>query len=86
VLRPFYVGALMCAWVGVACTAANRVTIAAAGGVEAVVQGMQGHLGVAGVQDLGVAALWNLAVNNGAFRHRLWCSCVVCGAWQAAAR
>ena len=43
---------------------ANRVTIVAAGGVEAVVQGMKAHVGVAAVQEPGVWALHNLAING----------------------
>ena len=80
-LGPGHVRALTaCPLVGVACAAANQLTIEAAGGVEAIVQGMQAHLGVAGVQDHGAAALWNLAANNRAFLHRLWWRCVVCDA------
>ena len=52
-----------------ACADANQVTIAAAGGVEAVVQGMQAHVGVAAVQETGAGALSNLAA-NGALVHR----------------
>ena len=61
---------LTCVWAGVACAAANRVTIAAGGGVEVVIQGMQAHRGVAGVQGQGVGALSILAC-NGALCHRL---------------
>ena len=63
---------------GVPVAAANRVTIAAAGGVEAIVQGMQAHVGVAGVQDNGAAALWFLAASG-----TLWHYFVValCSAW-----
>ena len=60
---------MTCAWVGVACAAANQATIAAAGGVEAIVQGMQAHVGVAGIQDAGADALGNLAANNGSSFH-----------------
>ena len=52
-----------------ACADANQVAIAAAGGMEAVVQGMQAHVGVAAVQESGAGALRNLAV-NGAFVRR----------------
>ena len=45
---------------------ANRVTIAAAGGVEAVVQGMKAHVGAAAMQKHGAAALQSLACINGA--------------------
>jgi len=75
---------LTCPWVGVGCAADNRVTIAAAGGVEAIVQGMQPHAGVAGVQLHGVRALRNLAMNGASWR-LLWWRCVVRGAWLAAA-
>ena len=61
---------MTCPWVGVACAADNQVTIAAAGGVEAIVQGMRAHVGVAAVQEHGAAALRNLAV-DGALWHRL---------------
>ena len=64
---------------GVPFAAANGVTIAAAGGVEAIVQGMQAHVDLATVQEHGAAALWNVAANNGAELHRLWRRCVVCG-------
>ena len=45
-------------------TDANKLTIAAAGGVEAVVQSMRAHVGVAGVQKRGAGALWALARNG----------------------
>ena len=48
-------------------TDAHKAAIAAAGGVEAIVQGMEAHVGVAGVQEWGAGALWNLAAGNGAF-------------------
>jgi len=70
---------LTCAWVCVACAAANRVSIAAVGGVDAIVQGMQAHVGVAAVQEKGAGALSNLSV-NGTLWHHLWWRCVVCGA------
>ena len=75
-------GRVLCPLVGVACAAANRVTIVAAGGVEAIVQGMQAHVGVAAVQEEGVGALHNLAA-YGTLRHH-W-RCVVRGALRAAA-
>ena len=53
-----------------ACADDNHTTIAAAGGVEAVVQGMRAHVGVAAVQGQGAGALGNLAANNGALVHR----------------
>ena len=84
VLALGYVGALTWTWVGVAGAAANRATIAAAGGVEAIVQGMQAHVGVAAVQEDGTGALGSLA-SNGALLHHLWWHCVVRGAWLAAA-
>ena len=54
---------------GRACAAANQATIVAAGGVEAIVQGMQAHVGVATVQESGAAALWNLAANGPLLHH-----------------
>ena len=42
---------------------ANKDTIAAAGGVEAIVQGMTAHVGVAQVQEWGAGALWALGSN-----------------------
>ena len=57
-------GDLACAWVVVVCADANKVSIAAAGGVGAIVQSMQAHVGVAGVQEHGVGALANLAWNG----------------------
>ena len=71
-------------WVGVALAADNQATIVAAGGVEAIVQGMQAHLGVAVVQEDGIGALGSLAA-NGALLHHLWWRYVVRGAWCAAA-
>ena len=65
-----------CLWVGATCAAANRVTIATAGGVDAIIQGMQAHVGVAAVQEDGAGALTHLA-KNGALSHRLCCRCVV---------
>ena len=53
----------------VACADADEGTIVAAGGVEAIVQGMRAHVGVAGVQQSGAGALWNLA-GDGALAHR----------------
>ena len=70
-------GRVLCPLVGVACAAANQVIIAAAGGVEAIVQGMQAHVGVAMVQEHGAAALRNLAANNGALAHRVLSLCGV---------
>ena len=67
-----------CAWVNVTRAAANQVTIVAAGGAEAIIQGMQGHVGVAGVQEHGARALVKLTANNGALVHRVCCRCVVC--------
>ena len=67
-----------------ACADDNEVTIAAAGGVEAIIQGMQAHVGVAGVQENGAGALKNLAA-NGVLLHHLWWPCVVRGARRAAA-
>ena len=55
---------------GVTCAAANRETIAAAGVVDAIIQSMQAHVGVAAVQEHGAGALWVLAM-NGALSHRL---------------
>jgi len=73
-----------CARVGVVCADANKASVAAAGGVEAIVQGMQAHVGVAGVQERGAGALRNLAA-NGTLLADLWWRCVVRGAWVAAA-
>ena len=72
------------AWVCVACADANKVAIAAAGGVEAVVQGMQAHVGVVAVQENGAGALRSLAA-NGTWLHHLSWRCVVRGALLAAA-
>ena len=69
---------------GVACAAANQVTIAVAGGVEAIVQGMQAHEGEAGVQRQGTGALGKLAL-NGTLSHHVWWRCVVRCARRAAA-
>ena len=52
----------------VACADDNQVTIAEAGGVEAVVQGMQAHVGVAAVQERGAGALMNLALDGALVR------------------
>ena len=71
-------------WVGVAWAAANRVPIAAAGGVEAIIQGMHAHVGVAAIQENGAAALWSLTA-DGALWHHCWWRCVVRGACRAAA-
>ena len=46
------------------CSGGNRATIVAAGGVEAIVQGMRAHVGVAEVQRHGAGALWSLATNG----------------------
>ena len=71
-LGPGHVGyCLTCPWVGVTCAAANQVTIAAAGGVEAIVQGMHAHVGVAAVQKNCAGALRRLAV-NGTWWHHFW--------------
>jgi len=75
---------LTCLWVGVACAGANHVPIAAAGGVEAIVQGMQAHVGVAGIQEQGVGALANLAANGTLLHHLPW-RCAERGAWLSAA-
>ena len=75
---------LTCAWVCVACAAANRVSIAAVGGVEAIVEGMQAHVGVAAVQEHGARALLNLTASNGALLERLWWRCM-CGEWWCVA-
>ena len=64
-----WVHSLTCPWVGVTCAAANQVAIAAAGGVEVIVQGMQAHVGVAGVQEHGPRALSMLASNGALFHH-----------------
>ena len=40
------------------------MTIVAAGGVEAIVQGTQAHVGVAGVQEHRAGALRSLATNG----------------------
>ena len=63
-LGPGHVAALTCARVGAACTVANKISIAAAGGVAAIIQGMQAHVGVVGVQEHGTGALTSLAVNG----------------------
>ena len=63
----------------VACAADNKVTIAAAGGAEAIIQGMHAHVSVAAVQKGGAGALGNLAA-NGVLLHHLWWRCVACGA------
>ena len=59
------------------------MTIAAAGGVEAIIQGMQAHVGVAAIQENGTAALISLAA-NGTLWHHLWWRCVVCAARRVA--
>ena len=43
-------------------------------------QGMQAHVDVAAVQEQGVEALANLAVNNGVLLDHVCWRCVVCGA------
>ena len=77
--RPCWCGDLACAWIGVVCADASKVSAAAAGGVETIVQGMQAHVGVAGVQEHGAGALSTLAA-NGVLLHRLRWRCVVRGA------
>ena len=68
-------GRVLCPLVGVACAADNQVTIAAAGGVEVIVQGMQAHVGVAAVQEEGAGALTNLAFNGPLLLQHLWWRC-----------
>jgi predicted hotdog family 3-hydroxylacyl-ACP dehydratase len=51
--------------------AENRGRIAAAGGNDRVVQAMAAHVGVAGVQEQGCVALWNLAANNAENKNRI---------------
>ena len=63
-----WVRGLPCPRVNVACAAANRVTIAATGGVEVIVQGMHAHVGVVAVQELGAWAFCRLG-SNGALFH-----------------
>ena len=62
-------GELACVWVGVVCAEANQVTIAAAGGVEVIVHGMQAHVGVVAVQEDGAWALRSLATNGTLWHH-----------------
>ena len=40
------------------------MAIATAGGVEAIMQGMKAHVGMAGVQEQGAAALMDLAADG----------------------
>jgi hypothetical protein len=51
-------------WSLAANNAENEKRIAAAGGIDRVVQAMAAHVGVAGVQESGCAALWTLAAND----------------------
>ena len=60
----------------VLCADDNEVAIVEAGGVKVVVLGMKAHVGVAGVQEWGAGALWNLAA-NGAW-YRVWWSVYQC--------
>jgi hypothetical protein len=52
-------------WILAAGNAGNRVAIAEAGGVQAVVGAMKLHQGIAAVQEMGCGALMNLALNAG---------------------
>ena len=73
-------------------TDANKGSTVAAGGVEAIVQGMKAHVGVAAVQEHGAWALWNLAINGAVSlsdvvpmrmrRVLCVCVCVVGGVWM----
>jgi len=65
------------AYASAAALAANKVKIAEAGGIAAIVAAMGSHVGVSGVQEQGCWAFASLAVNDGTAWCQYW-SCVAC--------